>query len=982
MAEQVVGLRLNLNADDLKKELAASGKAGDQLAGDMQGMGGKIDAVMRGVVDSAGNAEQGIRGVDQRLELLTGADREVFLRANVGQAEAALRQIDQMLTDPTLTDTEIRIVMDKRNEAATAIESLKGELAELGPAAAEAGQDMERGLNVGALGAALAGAGLSSRLGEAVTSAGRLRAQLGLTADEAREFDRIAKQVYADNFGDTMSEAAQVVGLVNQALGLVGEDLRLATIDVFRVADAFEHLGAEPQILIEDLRAMKDLWPGADEEQLLDMVAASFQRGTGSAGDLQDTLQEYPGYFSNIGLTAEDMFRILDLGMENNARNTDLVADSFKEMTLLMREEGSTAQDAIRDLFPEAEADRLISDFAAGGEAGRDAFYSIIEAVGSAGDEQDRFNAIMAVFGDIGGDNANVIDDMIPKLLAMKDETGGVADATSTLDEQYAGLQSTLETLTRRLETSTIGTIADVGGGLAEIGVAAGTALLGFNGIRDSLPSLDGRLGRVGATAARAGAQIGILYAAGQILDATINDLNRADLNGLQRALLDLGDGAEVAGEAADAFGDDFGKLGSAIERVTAPSVISQADHAVNTISTFGGLLGRGKGDLEQARQTIDDLDKALAILATTDAPAAASALAALKSEIGDEAYGRLLPLLNDYESALDGLDVQSRTTTAGGMNLFESAIAGLGDVINTDGIPPVDDLAEAIEAYDAALRSHLDPIWATQDALLSHKDAQDAVKQAQSEAIWMQGELTEAVRKYGRDSPEAAEAARKLMDAQIGVNDANRDVTRSAMDVDAATYRLAEQMRTGNVSIEAAEEQLRGWVEQGLITAEQAWQTAEELRGTAGAADALGNTDPTVYVSMNAEQFWAERARVAQAAFDLTGSVSIGGGAVVKHDGGTIHGAPGQEVDVRALAGEYVIRAPAAQALGYDQLERLNRADQAPAMLSGSAVAAPMMSGASGPQISASYQIVAASAREGLDEARAHHRRIALAHL
>jgi hypothetical protein len=87
------------------------------------------------------------------------------------------------------------------------------------------------------------GLGIASVLDSAEVSSGKLRAQLGLTKEEAQEFDDVAREVYGNNFGDSMEHAAQVTGQVHQSLGLTGDALRTTTEGVFAVSDAFGHLG-------------------------------------------------------------------------------------------------------------------------------------------------------------------------------------------------------------------------------------------------------------------------------------------------------------------------------------------------------------------------------------------------------------------------------------------------------------------------------------------------------------------------------------------------------------------------------------------------------------------------------------------------------------------------------------------------------------------------------------------------------------------
>lgn len=382
--------------------------------------------------------------------------------------------------------------------------------------------------NLAGLGGALGGAVLTGHIEDSTVSLGKLRAQLGLTEDETAELGSVARDVYANNFGESIGEATQVAGLLHQALGTTGDALQEATEDVFRITDAFGHLGAEPGIIAENVRVMKQAFPDKSDAEILDIIAAGFQEGAGRSGDLQDTLQEYPRFFSEIGLSAEDMKNFLVDGLEAGARNSDLLGDAVKEMGIIIQEEGSKGQERISKIFGDDQAEQLIKNFGAGGEAGREAFFTILEGLNSIEDPLERNQAAVDLFGTKGEDLAGVLDGMLPSFLATKDSMNEVGDVTGSLDAQYVGMQSTLEGLKRRFESALIGPLGGVAAPAQEAITAfggVGTALLGLSGLGINVGGIISGLGSkllaaVAPTNLMAGAQaaLNVIMAANPIL--------------------------------------------------------------------------------------------------------------------------------------------------------------------------------------------------------------------------------------------------------------------------------------------------------------------------------------------------------------------------------------------------------------------------------------------------------------------------------
>lgn len=354
---------------------------------------------------------------------------------------------------------------------------------------------------VGGIGGAAAGGAIFATMDSANVSTGKLQATLGLTKEEAEDLAGTARNVFANNYGDSVGEATRVTGMLRQTLGLTGKDLQTATEDVFKITDAFGDLGAEPEIINENLRVMKAAFPDRSEGEILDMIAAGFQDGAGRSGDLQDSLQEYPRFFSDIGLGGEDMMNFMTTGMDAGARNSDVLGDAVKEMGIIVQETGSDGQLALAEMFGDKQAGELIKNFGKGGEAGRDAFFEILEGLNEIEDPLERNERAVELFGTKGEDLAGVLDDMLPAFLATKDATGEVGDATASLDAQYAGTGNMLEGFKRTFLASTIGPFAEFSG-------PAGQVLAGVGGMGSAFIGLGGVLGKIpGPMALVSGAQ-------------------------------------------------------------------------------------------------------------------------------------------------------------------------------------------------------------------------------------------------------------------------------------------------------------------------------------------------------------------------------------------------------------------------------------------------------------------------------------------
>ena len=195
------------------------------------------------------------------------------------------------------------------------------------------------------------------------------------------------------------------------------------------------------------------------------------------------------------------------------------------------------------------------------------------------------------------------------------------------------------------------------------------------------------------------------------------------------------------------------------------------------------------------------------------------------------------------------------------------------------EAVDPTKELEDSIKNLNDRMHALIDPLFGAEDALRKNEDAQADVVQKQLAYVVAQKKVTTAVKEHGRKSDEATAAILELFAAQGDLNDANRDVVRSAEDVTTATNELKLKMDAGEISVGKAKAQLDLWVQQGLITEDQAKATADKLGLVAEKAAELNGQNVNVSVSTNIdsviEQFRQAAAVISE--FNSSHGTSIG---------------------------------------------------------------------------------------------------------
>jgi hypothetical protein len=262
------------------------------------------------------------------------------------------------------------------------------------------------------------------------TATADMAASLGLPLEEAEKFGGAIKQIYGNNFGESITDVGVAVGEVTKQLELSASDPSLVNITEKALAlrDSFD-TGVN-----ESVSAAKTLMEnfGLTSDQAFDFIAAGYQKGLDRSGDFLDTVGEYSTQFSNGGASAEQFFSLMESGLQGGMLGTDKAADAFKEFRLRIQDGSDTTRKGLEMLG--LNADQITRGLADGTMTVADAWTIVTDALRKTDDATVRMQAGAAVIGtqyeDLGD---SFVDSVSLTKTALKDMEG----ATDKLQEKY-----------------------------------------------------------------------------------------------------------------------------------------------------------------------------------------------------------------------------------------------------------------------------------------------------------------------------------------------------------------------------------------------------------------------------------------------------------------------------------------------------------------------------------------------------------------
>lgn len=369
----------------------------------------------------------------------------------------------------------------------------------------------------------------------------KFQAQTGASSNEMNKFKNIARDVWSNNFGENVSDVADMMARVKQQMqGISDVDLKNVTEDLLTLRDTF---GMDEN---ETLRGAQQLMKqfGISAQEAFDLMATGAQNGLNKSDELGDNISEYSGKFKQAGYSAEEYFQLMQNGLDGGAYNLDKVNDAINEVTTRLAD--GTIEGAL-DSFDTKTQD-VFKAWQEGRATQKDVVNAIVEDISKTTNEQEKLNKSATAFGTMG-----------------EDFNSGFIESLTTVGNKYKDVQGAMD----KVKDIANGGLKNALSGLGR------TFLNSFTPIGEAItPILSGIIGLI--TVAIQGIQQGFA----KVGDVISNVLSKIDTSGITKITSQV---SEVLAPAFDKVKDAIDKMKIALEPI-AKDILAKIIEAIQNI--------------------------------------------------------------------------------------------------------------------------------------------------------------------------------------------------------------------------------------------------------------------------------------------------------------------------------------------------------------------------------------------------------------
>ena len=276
------------------------------------------------------------------------------------------------------------------------------------------------------------------------TAQRQLQASTGATAGEMQQYKSVMEDLHNNNYGDDINDVAQSMALVKQYTGeLDPSKLESMTENGIAMRDVFD------MDLSETIRGVDGLVEnmGVTSEEAFDLMARGAQNGLNKSGELADNIAEYSQLWGQAGFSVQEMFGILQNGLDSGAYNLDKVNDFVKEFG------NSLADGRIEESLDSFSSDTksLFYQWKQGKATTKDVFYSVINDISTATNKQEMLTLASNTWSALGEDNAMKVITSLNETNTAYDNVKGTME--SIKDIKYDTLESRFQQLGKKFQT-------------------------------------------------------------------------------------------------------------------------------------------------------------------------------------------------------------------------------------------------------------------------------------------------------------------------------------------------------------------------------------------------------------------------------------------------------------------------------------------------------------------------------------------------
>ncbi len=282
---------------------------------------------------------------------------------------------------------------------------------------------------------------------ETEKAAADMAASLGLPTEEAEKFAEVAKQVYGNNFADSIADAGKSITEVTRQLGFAADDpsLQRITEKALALRDTF---GKDVNESVSTAKSLMENF-GLSADEAFDLIASGFQQGLNRSDDFLETINEYSVQFGNGGASAEEFFSIMQSGLQGGMLGTDKAADAFKEFRVRILDGSKTTENALAQIG--LSADEVTNAIDSGAMSVADAWNLV---VGRLKDVEDQSVLMQAGVGLIGTQFEDLGQDAVLSMEITADAFKNAEGAADSLNKRYDTFGSAVSAIWRRLVVS------------------------------------------------------------------------------------------------------------------------------------------------------------------------------------------------------------------------------------------------------------------------------------------------------------------------------------------------------------------------------------------------------------------------------------------------------------------------------------------------------------------------------------------------
>lgn len=253
----------------------------------------------------------------------------------------------------------------------------------------------------------------------------KFQARTGASTSEMNKFKNVARDVWSNNFGESIEDVADVMGTVkSQIQGINDQDLSKVSKGLLTLRDTFD------MDVDETFRGMNSLITqfGLTYDEAMDLMAKGGQQGLDYTHELGDNVAEYAGKFAQAGYSAQEYFQLLENGSQGGAYNLDKVNDAINEVT--NRIAGGDIEGAL-DKFND-KTKEVFKSWQKGGVEEKEVINQLIEDIRTTTNEEEKRQKMQVAFGTMG-----------------EDFNAGFIESLTTVGDSYKNIGGTMEDVER-----------------------------------------------------------------------------------------------------------------------------------------------------------------------------------------------------------------------------------------------------------------------------------------------------------------------------------------------------------------------------------------------------------------------------------------------------------------------------------------------------------------------------------------------------